>query len=239
MRNFTLIKKIKSGDKMEEDITRIYDEYEEAVMFCKFFVAEKLNHRPEMGRAGENILRKSLSERFSMLDFVSGFIVVKGKQSPQCDILVCRKNMHRRVLEENIFLVDPADCLMVIEVKSNITNEEFDSTIIKNDFFNSFNETRHIKLALFAYKARIGKKELYKKFGYRYDRYIKSYMKVGLDREQALDYFVCLHRKSVLDNDTAKQLFFIKDSEDGKKYECVNEIPVMKNFWNLINAFQR
>lgn len=224
---------------MGEDIIKVYDEYEEEIMFCKFLVAQELNHRPEMGRAGEKILQKSLEKRFSGLKFVSGFVIVDGEQSPQCDILVCRENMHQRKMEGDIYLVEPRDCLMVIEVKSNITNEEYQSTIIKNEFFKRFDETRHIKLALFAFKSRIGKMELYKKFGYKYDRDIKSYLKVGLDIDQRLDCFVCLHRKNVLDRNISKQLFFIKDSEDNKKYECINELPVMRSFWNLISAFQK
>lgn len=205
-------------------------------MFCKFLVAEKLNHYPEMGRSGENILIKSLKKRFTELEFVTGFVVVNALQSPQCDILVCRKNMHRRKLEGDIYLIMPEDCFMIIEVKSNITKEEFDSTIRKNKFFQKYDETRHIKLALFAFKSRIGRKELYRRFGYKYDRYLKSYVNIGLDEEQLLDYFVCIHRRQVFDNDTTKQLFFIKDGEIRRKYECINEIPVMRNFWNLIGA---
>lgn len=226
-------------DKMIEDITKIYDVYEEEMMFCKFFVAERLKYHAEMGRSGENILRKSLAERFSMLEFVTGFVIVDGKQSPQCDILVCRKNMHRRILEGNIFLVHPADCFMVIEVKSSLTNEDFESTVEKNKFFLQNDRTKHIKLALFAFRSRIGKQRLYRKFGYKYDRYIKSYQKAETDAEQALDCFICLHRNVLFDKNTAKQIFFIKDSENSKKYECMNDIPVMKNFWNLIEAFQK
>ena len=222
---------------MEEDLTKIYDEYEEQIMVCKFFVAKKLNHRPEMGRAGENILLGSLRDRFKEMEFVSGFLVVDGRQSPQCDILVCRKNMHRRELAGGIFLVVPEDCYMVIEVKSNMTIADFDLTLKKNEFFRQWDNTRHIKLALFAFQSCIGKRELYRRFGYRYDKDLKGYIKTGLGKEQLLDCFICIHRKQAFDKDTSKQLFFIKDGEDGKKYECMKETPVMRNLWNVIGAF--
>ena len=77
---------------MEEDVTKIYEEYSEELLFCKYFIAEKLKHHAEMGRCGENILKKCLQERFQMLEFVTGFIAWANHQSPQCDIIVCRKN---------------------------------------------------------------------------------------------------------------------------------------------------
>ena len=45
---------------MEEDVTKIYEEYSEELLFCKYFIAEKLKHHAEMGRCGENILKKCL-----------------------------------------------------------------------------------------------------------------------------------------------------------------------------------
>ena len=106
---------------MEEDVTKIYEEYSEELLFCKYFIAEKLKHHAEMGRCGENILKKCLQERFQMLEFVTGFIAWANHQSPQCDIIVCRKNFYRRQLAGDIFLVEPNDCIMVIEVKGNAT----------------------------------------------------------------------------------------------------------------------
>ena len=29
---------------MEEDVTKIYEEYSEELLFCKYFIAEKLKH---------------------------------------------------------------------------------------------------------------------------------------------------------------------------------------------------
>ena len=94
---------------MVEDITNVFEEYSEQIMFCKYFIAERLNHNAEMGRCGENILFTELRERFGMLEFVSGFIVCNRIQSPQCDILVCRKNMYKRKLEGELYLVNPVD----------------------------------------------------------------------------------------------------------------------------------
>ena len=68
---------------MEEDVTKIYEEYSEELLFCKYFIAEKLKHHAEMGRCGENILKKCLQERFQMLEFVTGFIAWANHQSPQ------------------------------------------------------------------------------------------------------------------------------------------------------------
>ena len=35
---------------MEEDVTKIYEEYSEELLFCKYFIAEKLKHHAEMWR---------------------------------------------------------------------------------------------------------------------------------------------------------------------------------------------
>lgn len=90
-----------------------------------------------MGRCGENILLNELKERFGMLSFVSGFIVCNGIQSPQCDILVCRRNMYRRKLEGELYLVSPMDCLMTIEVKGNLTLTDIAETNRKNNFLKN------------------------------------------------------------------------------------------------------
>ena len=224
---------------MPENIIKVIDEYEEAIMFCKFLVGEKLNHRPEMGRNGEEILKRSLKDRCQSLQIVSGFVAIDDHQSPQCDIMVCRQGMQRRCIGADTYIVEPEDCLMVIEVKSNLTKEDFDSTIEKNKFFKRFERAKDIKLGLFAYKSRMGKNEIYKRFGYKYDSDIKTYVNEGISTEQALDLFVCLHRKTLFDSNISKQLFFVRDSEDAMKYECLNEVPVMKYLWNLTNGFQR
>lgn len=71
-----------------------------------------------------------------MLEFVTGFIAWANHQSPQCDIIVCRKNFYRRQLAGDIFLVEPNDCIMVIEVKGNATLDDLTETIEKINFSN-------------------------------------------------------------------------------------------------------
>lgn len=223
---------------MEDEITVVYDEYSEQILFCQYYIAEKLHHHPEMGRCGENILLRFLNDRFSVFDFVTGFIVVEGKQSPQCDILVCKKSRIRRIMEGGLHLVEPQDCLLVIEVKGNVTTSDLEETIRKNDFFKWNESTTHIKLAIFSFKTRIGKTRLYKEFGYCYDRRIKAYKSKELDIEIPLDYFICLHRESINNTNRDKQLFFLKDGEKPRKYICNSELPITRNFINLVQSLQ-
>lgn len=223
---------------MPDDVTKIYEEYSEELLFCRYFIAEKLQHHAEMGRCGENILRKCLQERFQMLEFVTGFIAWAGNQSPQCDIIICRKNFYKRQLGGDIFLVEPDDCIMIIEVKGNATLDDLTATIDKNRFFQSHEETRHIKLALFAFKTRIGKRRLYKEFGYKYDRDTKGDVQEKLLEERALDYFVCLHRESLYSSMREKQVFFLKDGQNKQLYVRDNQFPIMQNFLRLIQSLQ-
>lgn len=223
---------------MSEDVTKIYEEYSEELLFCKYFIAEKLKHHAEMGRCGENILRACLQERFQMLEFVSGFIAWSEHQSPQCDIIVCRKNFYKRKLSEDLFLVEPNDCIMVIEVKGNATVDDLMETEKKNSFFSTYEETRHIKLAMFAFKTRIGKCRLYKEFGYKYDRTTKGYVQEKLPEEKAIDYFVCLHRDSLSSSKREKQVFFLKDGQEKCFYVLDNNFPIMQNFSRLIQSLQ-
>ncbi|MEK3738800.1 DUF6602 domain-containing protein [Paenibacillus sp. FSL L8-0493] len=224
---------------MLEDITKVFEEYAEQIMFCKFFIAERLKHNAEMGRCGENILLNELKERFGMLSFVSGFIVCNGIQSPQCDILVCRRNMYRRKLEGELYLVSPMDCLMTIEVKGNLTLTDIAETNRKNNFFKEHDETSHIRLALFAFKTRIGKKTLYSEFGYNYEREIKSFYPGQLSVEKWIDLFICLHRDSF--NESAsrdKQLLFFKDMQNSNQYFLDNNYPVTQNFFLYLQSLQ-
>lgn len=192
-----------------------------------------------MGRYGESILLKELKKRFSMLEFVTGFIVCNGKQSPQLDILVCRKNMYKRQLEGGMFLVDPIDCLMVIEVKGNITLTDIAETNKKNKFFSEQNETKHIQYTLFAFKTRIGKRSIFYEFGYKYNNRLKTYYEYQLNEEKMIDIFVCLHRDSLNSNaNRDKQIFFIKDTQNKKQYLLDNNYPVMQNFCRYLQSLQ-
>ncbi|MFW5436763.1 DUF6602 domain-containing protein [Paenibacillus apiarius] len=224
---------------MELDITKVYEEYSEQILFCKYFIAEKLKHNAEMGRCGENILIKELKDRFSMLEFVTGFIVHNSKISPQCDIIVCRKNMFKRSFEGGLYLVNPIDCLMVIEVKGNLTLSDIVDTNRKNQFFREEGVMNHIELALFAFKTRIAKKSLLCEFGYRYGNNIKSYYQKELKEEKFIDIFVCLDRKSLNTSESReKQLFLIKDKQNSKKYVRDNNYPVMQNFLGYLQSLQ-
>lgn len=183
-------------------------------------------------------MKNTLQERFHILNFVTGFIVVNGKQSPQCDIIVCRKDFFRRELSERVFLVEPDDCNMIVEVKGNAVRNDLSQTLEKNIFFCTHPETHHIKLALFAYKTRIGKRQLYKEFGYQYDRQTKGYIPVGVPSEKARDYFICLHRVKLGSENRKKQVFFLKDGIEKRSYTLDNHYPVMQNFLRLIQSLQ-
>lgn len=223
---------------MPEDITLVFDEYTEQLLFCKYFIANKLNHNAEMGRCGENILIQELRDRFQMLEFVTGFVVVDRAQSPQCDILVCRKTMHRRQLEGGLFIVTPRDCLMVIEVKGNLSTTDFRDTITKNQFFKAHTETEHIKLALFAYRTNIAKSTLFEYFGYKYKRITKAYEGQDLGEPLLLDNFVCLHRSVPASDDRSKQFLFLKDGQEPLKYVLSIDYPITRSFFGLIEAMQ-
>ena len=99
-------------------------------------------------------------------------------------------------------------------------------------------ETKHIKLAMFAFKTRIGKQRLYKEFGYKYDRSTKGYIQERLPEEKTLDYFVCLHRESLNSSARDKQVFFLKDGQDRQFYVLDNHFPIMQNFSRLIQSLQ-
>lgn len=218
---------------------KIYEEYFEQLLFCRYFVAENLKHHGEMGRCGENILVRQLTKRFNMLEFVTGIVFCEGEQSPQCDILVCRKNMFKRPLEGGIFIVDPKDCLMVIEVKGNMTLTDICETNRKNQFFKASEATNHIQLALFAFKTRVGKKTIMNEFGYRYSRTMQSYIQYPMAEEKNIDLFVCLHRETLNNNAIRdKQVFFIKDRQEPNKYTLDNNYPVMQNFLNYMQSLQ-
>ncbi|GBG08906.1 hypothetical protein PAT3040_03519 [Paenibacillus agaridevorans] len=224
---------------MSEDITKVYEEYSEQILFCKYFIAEHLKHNAEMGRCGEKILLKELSKRFGMLEFVSGFVVCKGNLSPQSDILVCRSNMYKRPLDGGLYIVNPIDCLMIIEVKGNLTLADISETNRKNQYFKDHDETKHIQLALFAYKTRIGKKSLLNSFGYKYQKEIMSFYQKRLDTEMWIDLFICLHRESMNTSVSRdKQLFVIKDRQNGRQYFLDNNYPVIQSFFRYMQSLQ-
>lgn len=81
-------------------------------------------------------------------------------------------------------------------------------------------------------------KQVYKEFGYKYDRSTKGYIQERLPEEKTLDYFVCLHRESLTSSARDKQVFFLKDGQDRQFYVLDNHFPIMQNFSRLIQSLQ-
>lgn len=219
-----------------------FDEYMEFILFTKLYAARIIDHNLEMGLTAEKILLNELEERFKNLLFVRGFIDSDNNSinEQQCDIIVCKKDSHIRNLENQNCIVSSEDCLMVIEVKSNITLEDFRVTEEKNKIFKADKELKDVIFCIFAFNTKIGKKATYELFGYRYNSMIKAYENIGLKKHINVDCFISIHRANLgIDCSKEKQIFIIKDEQNNGKYLLHTDTPVTNKFFNYINSLSK
>ena len=153
-----------------------YHHYSQNLLLAQHEVSEIIKHNLTRGEVREDFiiqyLTKSISDCSNYLK--RGFINLgEEEQSGQADILLIKKFAETIDLgSRGNVIVNPEDCLMMIEVKSTLTGT----------YLNDLNtEAQRIKAAnpdvvcgMFAYKADL-KKTIMKRCGYDFDNDTRTY----------------------------------------------------------------
>ena len=225
-----------------------YHHYSQNLLLAQHEVSEIIKHNLTRGEVREDFIIQYLTKSIQgCAEFLKrGFINLgELEQSGQADILLVKRFAELVDIgnRDNV-IVNPDDCLMVIEVKSTLSGT----------YLNDFNtEAKTIKeanqnvvLGMFGYKPTMEKKTIMKRCGYDYDSATKTYfdsVKVPLPTFYPYIDFILLLDK-VEENETEEdleiqgrnQLFMRKSVEIDARYFKGTYDPVIRNLVGLVRS---
>jgi hypothetical protein len=226
-----------------------YHHYSQNLLLAQHEVSEIIKHNLTRGEVREDFiiqyLTKSISDCANYLK--RGFINLgEEEQSGQADILLIKKFAETIDLgSRGNVIVNPEDCLMMIEVKSTLTGT----------YLNDLNtEAQRIKAAnpdvvcgMFAYKADLEKKTIMKRCGYDYNSDTRTYFD-SKDLPSPIFYpyidFILLLDKAEENDEEEEdleiqgrnQLYMRKSIDVDSRYFKGTYDPVVRNLVGLVRS---
>lgn len=224
-----------------------YHNYSQNLLLAQHEVSEIIRHNLTRGEVREDFIIQYLTKTITDCNnyIKRGFINLGEKeQSGQADILLIKK------FAENIDLgsrgnvvVNPEDCLMVIEVKSTVTGT----------YLNDFNiEAKRIKEAnskivcgMFAYKADLEKKTIMNRCGHDYDLETDTYYDSKIEPLPTwypyIDFILLLDKLENIEPNDDLELqgnnqLFLQKAIGGERYFAGSYNPVVRNLVGLVRS---
>ncbi|MGN6542512.1 MAG: DUF6602 domain-containing protein [Ginsengibacter sp.] len=224
-----------------------YHNYSQNLLLAQHEVSEIIKHKLTRGEVREDFIIQYLTKTITDCNsyIKRGFVNLgEEEQSGQADILLIKK------FAENIDLgtrgnviVNPEDCLMVIEVKSTLTGT----------YLNDFNtEAKRIKDAnpnivcgMFAYKADLEKKTIMNRCGHDYNIETDTYYDSGIEPLPTwypyIDFILLLDKlvNNEVDADLELQgnnQLFLQKAIGGERYFAGSYNPVVRNLIGLVRS---
>jgi hypothetical protein len=228
----------------------LYHHYSQNLLIAQHDVSNIIKHPQTLGEVREDFIIQYLVKSINDCEkyIKRGFINLgEVDQSGQADILLIRQFAEKIDIgsRDNV-IINPDDCLMVIEVKSTLTGT----------YLNDFNsEAKRIKevnpdivCGMLAYKSDLEMNTIMKRFGYDYSQDTKSYFDVKEKHFQLPTYypyvdFILLLDKVETDEQNedleivgCNQLFLRKSTDIGSRYFQGNDRPVIRNLVALVRS---
>jgi hypothetical protein len=206
-----------------------YDEYIENLLVAQYDVSDIIEHYLTKGEVREDFLKTQVKEQFQDITLHKGLIChsENNYQSSQIDIIVTNRSARCRQLGTHS-LIDLNDVKLVIEVKSCAKTSDFRDLNSLAKRIKSLIPNLQPRVGIFCYDYQIQKKNLLRKFGYKYDSEIESFYRVDSDIPEFnnIDFVLSL---DVLKSD--KDFFLVKDISG--TFTLFDEKPTSKYFFNM------
>ena len=212
-----------------------YDEYIEKLLLAQYDVSEIIEHMLTRGEIREDFIKDQIIKQFPHVRCCKGVITSNTgvDQSGQLDIIIPKEGARERCLgTQTLFSCE--DVSLVLEVKSSATGTHFKELNEEAEKIKTFESGSYPKFGLICYKYNLTKKNLLKRFGYKYDNEIMSFGYNGqLPTEYPnIDFVLALQNED--ENGDAKCFFITKDLTG--EYNLNLSEPVSKNFFKLVGS---
>ncbi|MBK7094586.1 MAG: hypothetical protein IPH57_05910 [Saprospiraceae bacterium] len=227
-----------------------YHHYSQNLLLAQHEVSEIIKHSLTRGEVREDFIIQYLNKSIQNCEayLKRGFINLgEDEQSGQADILLV-KNFAELVDLGNRgnVIVNPEDCLMMVEVKSTLTGTYLNELNVEAQRIKAVNPD--IVCGMFAYKSELEKKTIMKRCGHDYNSETKTYFDAVLKKEQLPTYYPYIDFVLLLDkveeNETEEdleiqgrnQLFMRKSVEIDARYFKGTYDPVIRNLVGLVRS---
>jgi hypothetical protein len=227
-----------------------YHHYSQNLLLAQHEVSEIIKHNLTRGEVREDFIIQYLSKSIQNCEayLKRGFINLgEEEQSGQADILLV-KNFAELVDLGNRgnVIVNPEDCLMMVEVKSTLTGTYLNELNVEAQRIKAANPD--IVCGMFAYKSELEKKTIMKRCGHDYNSETKTCFDAVLKKEQLPTYYPYIDFVLLLDkveeNESEEdleiqgrnQLFMRKSVEIEARYFKGTYDPVIRNLVGLVRS---
>ncbi|MBF0988381.1 MAG: hypothetical protein HXK68_01630 [Clostridiales bacterium] len=169
-----------------DNILEQIDLYKEKVLQYHYEVSSIIEHNLTKGLLREQYIKDLIEKDMPNTKTYSGIIVYNNKQSPQTDLITLNDNCNLN----NINIFDINNVKNIFEIKSKMQTKHIktiNNTLKELKFTNP-----NIKGGIICYKLDCNESNLLKKFGFTFDKDIKSYINNEKDFYEfsSIDYII-------------------------------------------------
>lgn len=225
-----------------------YHHYSQNLLLAQHEVSEIIKHSLTRGEVREDFIIQYLNKSIQGCEnyLKRGFVNLgEEEQSGQADILLVNKFAEWIDLgSRGNVIVNPEDCLMVIEVKSTLTGTYLNDLNVEAQRIKKANP--NIVCGMFAYKSELEKRTIMKRCGYDYDSDTKTYFDSKIDplpiHYPYIDFILLLDKiddsetEEDLEMQGRNQLFMRKGSEVDARYFKGTYDPIVRNLVSLVRS---
>ncbi len=227
----------------------VFDEfhkYTENLIQAQYEVSEIIKHELTKGEVREEFVMDTIQRGFgNEINLKRGFLQVAEEQSNQMDILLLKQNAPVANIG-NQTIVQPENCLLVLEVKGNATGNDLKEYNDKIGIMKAMEADSHPLFGIFCYKIKLVEKTILKRFGFTYDNFSGSFYdeykndennpennNAGLEvKYPNIDFLISIE----IDEEGNAKQFYLRKNEVTSRYIKSVEYPVLKNLFSLTHS---
>jgi hypothetical protein len=222
----------------------VFDEfhkYTENLIQAQYSVSEIIQHELTKGEVREEFVMDTIQRGFgNEINLKRGFLQVGELQSNQMDILLLKHNAPVANIG-NQTIVQPENCLLVLEVKGNATGNDLKEYNDKIGIMKAMQADSHPMFGIFCYKIKLVEKTILNRFGFTYDNFSGSFYDEYNEQRGTegipviypnIDFLISIE---IDVEGNAKQYYLRKNALTGRYIKSV-EYPVLKNLFSLTHS---
>jgi len=226
-----------------------YHYYSQNLLIAQHEVSEIIKHSLTRGEVREDFIIQYLTKTIQGCEnhLKRGFVNLGGEeQSGQADILLVKKFAETIDLgSRGNVIVNPEDCLMVVEVKSTLTGTYLNQLNIEAKRVKAANA--NVVCGMFAYKADLEHKTIMNRFGYDFNTETQIYFDPKPKHLQLpiwypfIDFILLLDKLEENESDDDLEIqgsnqLYLSKSIDGERYFQGSHNPVVRNLIGLVRS---
>ena len=222
----------------------VFDEfhkYTENLIQAQYSVSEIIQHELTKGEVREEFVMDTIQRGFgNEINLKRGFLQVGEEQSNQMDILLLKHNAPVANIG-NQTIVQPENCLLVLEVKGNATGNDLKEYNDKIGIMKAMQADSHPMFGIFCYKIKLVEKTILNRFGFSYDNFSGSFYDEYNEQRGTegipvtypnIDFLISIE----IDEEGNPKQYYLRKNELTGRYIKSVEYPVLKNLFSLTHS---